>query len=173
MRATPPKSGQKLLHIKQACELPFPVSCIFIMASDSSSTLVSPIHFLRHEFIFIIGIFGFDCRLSSHRPVRLRSNSSAAHSPRRYVYIASILEILWFRTNRSFFSDVPQVLKVANITASKILFKVKTTQPTWYYVRPNQQILAPGQVEDVAILMVETECKYVSSYIAYFSFAPN
>lgn len=52
-----------------------------------------------------------------------------------------------------------QVLKVANATNSKVLFKVKTTQPTWYYVRPNQQILNAGQTEDVAILMVEAECK--------------
>lgn len=58
------------------------------------------------------------------------------------------------------------VLKVANITASKILFKVKTTQPTWYYVRPNQQILAPGQVEDVAILMVENECNRYLEQVA-------
>lgn len=58
------------------------------------------------------------------------------------------------------------VLKVANITASKILFKVKTTQPTWYYVRPNQQILAPGQVEDVAILMVEAECNRYLEQVA-------
>jgi len=50
------------------------------------------------------------------------------------------------------------ILKVANTTNNKILFKVKTTQPTWYYVRPNQQILSAGQVEDVAILMVEAEC---------------
>mmetsp|Transcript_17664 Transcript_17664/g.35749 ORF Transcript_17664/g.35749 Transcript_17664/m.35749 type:complete len:307 (+) Transcript_17664:55-975(+) len=54
------------------------------------------------------------------------------------------------------------ILKVANLTNSKILFKVKTTQPTWYYVRPNQQLLAAGQVEDVAIVMVEAECnKYL------------
>jgi hypothetical protein len=52
-----------------------------------------------------------------------------------------------------------KVLKITNITSSKILFKVKTTQPTWYYVRPNQQVISAGQSEDVAILMVEAECK--------------
>jgi len=35
---------------------------------------------------------------------------------------------------------------------------VKTTQPTWYYVRPNQQMLDVGQSEDVAILLIDTEC---------------
>lgn len=50
------------------------------------------------------------------------------------------------------------VLKVTNVSSSKIVFKVKTTQPTWYYVRPNQQMLPAGKTEDVKILLVETEC---------------
>jgi len=61
-----------------------------------------------------------------------------------------------------------QVLKVTNTSNSKVLFKVKTTQPTWYYVRPNQQMLEIGQSEDVVILLVDQECKYAmfeSSYL--------
>lgn len=38
---------------------------------------------------------------------------------------------------------------------------MKTTQPSWYYVRPNQDILDVNQSEDVVVLMVETENKYV------------
>mmetsp|Transcript_13407 Transcript_13407/g.18365 ORF Transcript_13407/g.18365 Transcript_13407/m.18365 type:complete len:306 (+) Transcript_13407:51-968(+) len=50
------------------------------------------------------------------------------------------------------------VLKVTNTSNSKVLFKVKTTQPAWYYVRPNQQMLEIGQSEDVVILLVDQEC---------------
>ena len=40
---------------------------------------------------------------------------------------------------------------------SKIVFKVKTTQPSWYYVRPNQATLEVGKTEDVVIIIVEEE----------------
>jgi vesicle-associated membrane protein-associated protein A len=50
------------------------------------------------------------------------------------------------------------VLKITNTSGQKLAFKVKTTMPTWYYVRPNQQILDENQSEDVVILMVEAEC---------------
>ena len=49
------------------------------------------------------------------------------------------------------------VLKITNISSYKVAFKVKTTQPTWYYVRPNQSVLDVGQSEDVAIALVDTE----------------
>lgn len=49
------------------------------------------------------------------------------------------------------------VLKVTNTSQQKVVFKVKTTQPTWYYVRPNQQVLDVGASEDVNILLVDTE----------------
>lgn len=39
---------------------------------------------------------------------------------------------------------------------------MKTTEPTWYYVRPNQHVLDVGQTEDVLVVLVEVECKYVS-----------
>lgn len=57
------------------------------------------------------------------------------------------------------------VLKLSNISNQKVVFKVKTTQPAWYYVRPNQQILDIGQTEDVNILLVEAECnRFLDQY---------
>lgn len=50
------------------------------------------------------------------------------------------------------------ILRVTNTSNDNIAFKVKTTQPSWYYVRPNQQVLSPGQSEDVAVVLVEAEC---------------
>lgn len=49
-------------------------------------------------------------------------------------------------------------MKVTNTSKNRVVFKVKTTQPSWYYVRPNQQMLDVGQTEDVTILLVDTEC---------------
>jgi hypothetical protein len=48
-------------------------------------------------------------------------------------------------------------LRIINTSKFKIAFKVKTTQPSWYYVRPNQQVLDPGQIENVVIVLVEAE----------------
>ena len=50
---------------------------------------------------------------------------------------------------------------VTNTSNRKIVFKVKTTQPTWYYVRPNQQMLDVGKSEEISVALVDTECKYV------------
>jgi hypothetical protein len=50
------------------------------------------------------------------------------------------------------------ILKVTNVSPGTIVFKVKTTQPSWYYVRPNQQMLGVGKSEDVEIILVDTEC---------------
>lgn len=50
------------------------------------------------------------------------------------------------------------VLRITNVSGGKIAFKVKTTQPSWYYVRPNQQVVDVGQSEEVTIVLVETEC---------------
>jgi hypothetical protein len=52
-----------------------------------------------------------------------------------------------------------KILKVTNLSQSKVVFKIKTTQPSWYYVRPNQQILDIGQTEEVTIALVEAEGK--------------
>jgi hypothetical protein len=52
-----------------------------------------------------------------------------------------------------------QILSIRNISQSKIIFKVKTTQPSWYFVRPNQQILDANGSEEVIINLVAAECK--------------
>ena len=49
-------------------------------------------------------------------------------------------------------------LRITNTSSTRIAFKVKTTQPTVYYVRPNQSLLDVGQSEDIAIAIVDTEC---------------
>ena len=53
-----------------------------------------------------------------------------------------------------------KILKVTNVSLEKVAFKVKTTQPSWYYVRPNQQIVDVNKTEEVIISMLESECKY-------------
>ena len=35
---------------------------------------------------------------------------------------------------------------------------MKTTQPSWYYVRPNQQVVDVGKTEEVVIVLVDAEC---------------
>jgi hypothetical protein len=50
---------------------------------------------------------------------------------------------------------------------------VKTTQPSWYYVRPNQDILDVNQSEDVVVLMVETENKYVLRFLILLGVVVN
>lgn len=52
-------------------------------------------------------------------------------------------------------------LRITNTSLTKVAFKVKTTQPQVYYVRPNQSILDVGQSEDIAIALVDSECRYV------------
>ena len=52
-------------------------------------------------------------------------------------------ETLSFNLGKSVESK--EVLRVTNSSDSKVAFKVKTTQPSWYYVRPNQQVLNPGK----------------------------
>jgi len=72
--------------------------------------------------------------------------------------------ILIFKLERE--TQPRAVLHVTNISPNKILFKVKTTQPNWYYVRPNQQVLDVGQTADVTILLVESECNRYLDQIA-------
>ena len=50
------------------------------------------------------------------------------------------------------------ILKITNTSAQCIVFKVKTTQPSWYYVRPNQQMVRVGATEEVSIVLVDNEC---------------
>lgn len=48
-----------------------------------------------------------------------------------------------------------------------MIFKVKTTQPSWYYVRPNQSVLEVGAKEEVVIALVDTECnRFLADYAA-------
>ncbi len=63
-----------------------------------------------------------------------------------------------------------KTLAIKNLSDSKVVFKVKTTQPSWYYVRPNQQILDVNQTESVQILVVEAECRLViyTMHFGYF-----
>jgi hypothetical protein len=51
------------------------------------------------------------------------------------------------------------VMKMSNTSSSRVLFKVRTTQPLWYYVRPNQDILEAGQAVDLVFTLTEPESK--------------
>lgn len=42
---------------------------------------------------------------------------------------------------------------------SNVLFKVRTTQPMWYFVRPNQDIIKPGETVDLVFTLTEAECE--------------
>lgn len=68
-------------------------------------------------------------------------------------------EVLTFRLQKDVSPKV--VLRITNISNQRVAFKVKTTQPTWYFVRPNQQLLDIGASEDIAIALVEAECNRV------------
>lgn len=56
---------------------------------------------------------------------------------------------------------IAKTLRVSNISKSKVAIKVKTTQPSWYYVRPNQHVVDVGGSQDVTISLNTVECKYV------------
>mmetsp|Transcript_30778 Transcript_30778/g.57394 ORF Transcript_30778/g.57394 Transcript_30778/m.57394 type:complete len:305 (+) Transcript_30778:118-1032(+) len=49
-------------------------------------------------------------------------------------------------------------LRITNISDSTIAFKVKTTQPTWYFVRPNQHVVEPKKTEEVTIVLIIEHC---------------
>ena len=48
-------------------------------------------------------------------------------------------------------------MKISNTSNSSILFKVKTTQPKWYHVRPWQQTLGKGKSITVEIVFCDSE----------------
>lgn len=48
-------------------------------------------------------------------------------------------------------------LKHPATTSEHLAFKVKTTQPRRYLVRPNQGVIAPGESETIAIILVDKE----------------
>lgn len=51
------------------------------------------------------------------------------------------------------------LLKVTNTSQHRIICKIKTTQPKWYAVRPNQRMLDVGESEDIVIALIEKACR--------------
>jgi hypothetical protein len=51
------------------------------------------------------------------------------------------------------------MLAMTNTSSSSVVFKVRTTQPMWYYVRPNQDMLEAGQTVDLVFTLTEPECE--------------
>mmetsp|Transcript_28086 Transcript_28086/g.42488 ORF Transcript_28086/g.42488 Transcript_28086/m.42488 type:complete len:317 (+) Transcript_28086:91-1041(+) len=66
---------------------------------------------------------------------------------------------LQFSLSRS--NDVPSRVTMklhhAGTTEEHLAFKVKTTQPRRYLVRPNQGVVAPGGTEQVSIMLVDKD----------------
>ncbi|CAM9476570.1 unnamed protein product, partial [Ectocarpus sp. 4 AP-2014] len=50
------------------------------------------------------------------------------------------------------------VLYVSNAAGVTVAFKVKTTEPRRYLVRPNQGMIGPGEREAVNVYLIEKEC---------------
>lgn len=72
-------------------------------------------------------------------------------------------EILSFQLAKN--TSPKTILRISNISSHYVVFKVKTTQPSWYYVRPNQQIVKPGATEEVSIVLVDNECnRFISAH---------
>jgi D-Tyr-tRNAtyr deacylase len=46
-----------------------------------------------------------------------------------------------------------KILVLQNVTSEKVAFKVKTTAPKRYCVRPNAQVLEPGKSQEVQVLL--------------------
>ncbi|CAM9678494.1 unnamed protein product, partial [Choristocarpus tenellus] len=51
------------------------------------------------------------------------------------------------------------LLTLTNDSFTEIAFKVKTTEPKRYLVRPNQGLIDVGTSEKVNVYLVERECK--------------
>jgi hypothetical protein len=49
--------------------------------------------------------------------------------------------------------QVPTTLQLSNPTSESVAFKVKTTSPKKYCVRPNTGVVKPGETVDVLIIM--------------------
>jgi hypothetical protein len=66
--------------------------------------------------------------------------------------------VLEFKINAN--KSARTTLVAKNTSSSKaIAIKVKTTQPNWYYVRPNQDVLGPGESRDIEITLIESESR--------------
>ncbi|KAL7796057.1 PapD-like protein [Trichoderma ceciliae] len=63
------------------------------------------------------------------------------------------IEPLELSFRRPFTSEVAQILKIKNPSSSPLAFKVKTTAPKQYCVRPNAGRIEPGQDFDVTVLL--------------------
>ncbi|CAN0152699.1 unnamed protein product, partial [Discosporangium mesarthrocarpum] len=50
------------------------------------------------------------------------------------------------------------VLKLSNLSSEKVAYKVKTTEPKRYLVRPNQGVIGPGGTGHIDVYLVEREC---------------
>ncbi|KAL7926040.1 PapD-like protein [Trichoderma austrokoningii] len=63
------------------------------------------------------------------------------------------IEPLELSFRRPFTVEVSQILKIRNPSSSPLAFKVKTTAPKQYCVRPNAGRIEPGQDFDVTVLL--------------------
>ena len=53
------------------------------------------------------------------------------------------------------------VLKISNVSDYPMAFKVKTTNPSRYLVKPNQELLLPGASVEISIRMQARDCAYL------------
>jgi len=64
-------------------------------------------------------------------------------------------DVLVFKLKRDSESKIS--LRITNTADSFIAYKIKTTQPTWYVVKPSQHVIDIGQYKDIEISIVENE----------------
>lgn len=56
-------------------------------------------------------------------------------------------------------------LKVKNVSKKRVMYKVKTTQPMWYFVRPNFDVLEAGEEVEVNVVLIDEEkSRYIALY---------
>jgi hypothetical protein len=56
-------------------------------------------------------------------------------------------------------------LKVKNVSNKRVMYKVKTTQPMWYFVRPNFDVLDAGEEVEVNVVLIDEEkSRYIALY---------
>ena len=61
--------------------------------------------------------------------------------------------------------EAATVISITNSSIDAIIFKVTTTQPALYSIRPNQYFLRPGDDIDVELILIMEECnKYMKCY---------
>ena len=67
-------------------------------------------------------------------------------------------DVLIFRLEKNASPRVTLKLKNTS-SSSRVVYKVRTTQPMWYYVRPNQDVLEPEQEVDLVFTLTDLECR--------------